>query len=95
MGLIVVNSLEVMLKLLNNENQIIKKSTSWFILQMTDSFTKAFTADTLNYLIPTLINCLGQNNNIAINICYSLINLIKNLGDSATVKNTSNKLIFM
>jgi len=89
MSVVVENALEGLIKLLFHENALIKKSTSWFILQVTENFTKSFDKDTLKTLIPTLVNCLNQENSIAINICYSLVNLIKNLGDPNTIKNSN------
>jgi hypothetical protein len=93
MALIIDNSIEGIIKLLFHENEVIKKSMSWFILQVTDNFTKNFDREILNWMIPTLINSLNANAYIAVNICYSLINLIKGLGDPNTVKNSS-KIVF-
>jgi hypothetical protein len=93
MALIIENSLEGIVKLLFHENDEIKKSMSWFMLQVTDNYTRNFDRETLNWLIPTLISCLNSNNFIAVNICYSLINVIKSLGDVNTVKNSSKFIV--
>lgn len=90
MGVIIESNLEGIIKLLFHENLLIKKSTSWFILQITENFTRILDRNTLSSLIPTLISCLNADNYIAINMCYSLVNIIKAFGDLNTLKNSSN-----
>ncbi len=86
---IVKNNFDNMLKFLFHENLILKKSASWFLLQVTDNYAKIFDRESLSSIIPVLINCLNDTNIIAINICSALVNLIRQLGDLNTVKNSS------
>lgn len=92
MSNILQGSIDGIIKLLFHESILLKKSTSWLMLQITELYTKIFDRELLNQLIPSLVKCLNDTNYIAINICYSLINLIKNLGDINTVKNSSKNM---
>lgn len=89
MSKIIESTYEEMVKLLFQENVIIRKSVSWFLLQVTEYFPKIFTKESLKTFISSIIKCLNDTNYIAINICFTLVNLIKHNGDLQTTKNTS------
>jgi len=94
MTMFLENQFEGLLKLLFDPNIIIKKSASRLILKITEVFPKLFDKSMLTYFIPSLINSLNAPNYVAINVCFCIVNLAKNLGDKNTIKNNSNNYIF-
>lgn len=85
--------LSKMISFLNSEQNLsIKIESSKCLIKMTKLISKSFDSFNLNLTIPALLNHLYTNNQIGINICMSIKNIIMNLGDADCNKATS-KLI--
>jgi hypothetical protein len=81
--------MHLFLKLIFSENYTIKKNVSLLMIKVTKHHGKMFDNNTITLLITTMIGCLAFDNQIAINYCQCLINIIKTIGDSETKRNTS------
>ena len=90
--LVIKSSLSGLLTLLFDGNMFVRKTSSWVIVRITELYPKIFDKNNLNTFIPVLINALNDKNIVAINVCYAFINLLKNLGDKDTLRNTSKIL---
>jgi importin subunit beta-1 len=86
---LVIRYMGKLIKLMFDENNKIKRSISQLFVKITKHCSRLLDTSVLNNIIPSFITALSLQNNIAINYCQSLINLIKTLGDVSTTKNSS------
>lgn len=79
-----------------HQNSTVKSSASLCMVKICKHFGKSgiFDSNTLNTIVPALINALPSKNKIAINICQCLIQITKAVGDLDTLKNSNPMSIF-
>jgi importin subunit beta-1 len=87
----ITKHLNKVIKFLFHDSNTIKKSSSFLLVKITKYFGKSglFDPHILSQVVPLLINSLPSPNKIAINICQSLMNLTKAVGDLDTIKSTN------
>ena len=80
-----------MLKFLFHDGFKIRHSASLLLIKVTKHHGKSglLNQSTLNTCVPMLINALPSPNKIAINVCQSLINITKAVGDLETNKSAN------
>lgn len=88
---VVLSQLGKTLKLLMSNNSIIIQSATLLFIKISKYYSKLLDATKLSHIVPLLLSILTAttDNKIAINICITLTNLIKGLGDFDTSRGTS------
>jgi hypothetical protein len=86
---LMLRSINHILKLIYDQNYAIKKNISQLLIKTTKHHIRFYDNHTIGILITTMVGCLNADNQIAINYCQSLMNIIKAVGDSETKKNST------
>jgi hypothetical protein len=89
LGYLAGSTLDLLLKLIFDENPIIKKNISLLLVKITKHYVRMMGNDKINTLISTFIGCLAFENAISINYCLCLMNIITAIGDPQTTKNST------
>lgn len=86
---LIMQSFTYIIRLLMSDDDRIKKSVSLLFIRITKVYSKFLETGNINNLIPVLLDALKFGNKIGINICQTLINLNKALGDLESNKSSS------